>query len=188
MGCDRWGLLLSLRLSSISIHAPRVGCDSCWVSRVSQAVGISIHAPRVGCDGAYVVLTAPLWYFNPRTPCGVRPGGCPGAVIRWPDFNPRTPCGVRLPALPATGATADFNPRTPCGVRLLNLNSMSLKTLNFNPRTPCGVRHTLWNFREYGLCISIHAPRVGCDPTENVYRARDTHFNPRTPCGVRPLV
>ena len=33
-------------------------------------------------------------YFNPRTPCGVRPGN--GLRIRWLyHFNPRTPCGVR---------------------------------------------------------------------------------------------
>ena len=34
---------------SISIHAPRVGCDVVGVQD-KAIVGISIHAPRVGCD------------------------------------------------------------------------------------------------------------------------------------------
>ena len=35
--------------SAISIHAPRVGCDTCRVCR-KRVYHISIHAPRVGCD------------------------------------------------------------------------------------------------------------------------------------------
>ena len=34
------------------------------------------------------------WYFNPRTPCGVR-RLCVRLVSGKGDFNPRTPCGVR---------------------------------------------------------------------------------------------
>ena len=56
-------------------------------------------------------------------------------------FNPRTPCGVRPDVAKALGSNGDFNPRTPCGVR------------------PCrpGAYYA-------GIRISIHAPRVGCDP------------------------
>nr|DAY99800.1 MAG TPA: hypothetical protein [Caudoviricetes sp.] len=32
--------------------------------------------------------------FNPRTPCGVRPGFVSYAPLKH-RFNPRTPCGVR---------------------------------------------------------------------------------------------
>ena len=35
-----------------------------------------------------------ILYFNPRTPCGVRPGFSRVEVF-WSNFNPRTPCGVR---------------------------------------------------------------------------------------------
>ena len=78
-------------------------------------------------------------YFNPRTPCGVRPAagtsgteqpvisihaplaGCDRGGGLFPRrifyFNPRTPCGVR-PARPCSGTPrCHFNPRTPCGVR-----------------------------------------------------------------------
>ena len=36
--------------SSISIHAPRVGCDLIIDRLNADESGISIHAPRVGCD------------------------------------------------------------------------------------------------------------------------------------------
>ena len=35
-------------------------------------------------------------------------------------------------------------------------------------------------------CISIHAPRVGCDSVISPAFYEVHHFNPRTPCGVRP--
>ena len=34
--------------------------------------------------------------------------------------------------------------------------------------------------------ISIHAPRVGCDPVTSSWPASFIYFNPRTPRGVRP--
>ena len=33
---------------------------------------ISIHAPRVGCDSFLLEGAGFAGYFNPRTPCGVR--------------------------------------------------------------------------------------------------------------------
>ena len=56
---------------------------------------ISIHAPRVGCDGPKNPPGYFVRYFNPRTPCGVRPGAFWAAQIIPIHFNPRTPCGVR---------------------------------------------------------------------------------------------
>ena len=41
------------------------------------------------------------WYrrarrFNPRSPCGERPGECAGFSAQIESFNPRSPCGERL--------------------------------------------------------------------------------------------
>ena len=80
----------------ISIHAPRAGCDhEGGVTYADETkfqsthpvrgatrfdcvgnpkIGISIHAPRAGCDSADRPSIAAGWYFNPRTPCGVRRG------------------------------------------------------------------------------------------------------------------
>ena len=78
---------------TISIHAPRVGCDH-RVHTGGDGSAISIHAPRVGCDRNLRITTWAQRDFNPRTPCGVRHG------TKWCSsrrfyFNPRTPCGVR---------------------------------------------------------------------------------------------
>ena len=37
---------------------------------------------------------------------------------------------------------------------------------SFNSRTPGGVRLTSWGNCILGGCVSIHAPREGCDPRE----------------------
>ena len=47
--------------------------------RSSQTMtSISIHAPRVGCDDAKGQQVRSWKHFNPRTPCGVRLGDFPG--------------------------------------------------------------------------------------------------------------
>ena len=78
---------------TISIHAPRAGCDEDFAALLLLA-RISIHAPRAGCDLTVVFAIMALNDFNPRTPCGVRRRL--QAVTRLcMNFNPRTPCGVR---------------------------------------------------------------------------------------------
>ena len=84
---------------------------------------------------------------------------------------------------------------------------MSETAWRFNSRTPCGVRpsksrparlpdwfqftHPVWGATLSGggspiqNVVSIHAPRVGCDP-RHVWRIHASRsFNSRTPCGVR---
>ena len=56
----------------ISIHAPLAGCDAA-AKGYTEAMGISIHAPLAGCDGRSWRAPLVVDYFNPRTPCGVRP-------------------------------------------------------------------------------------------------------------------
>ena len=100
---------------------------------------ISIHAPLAGRDNTQPKNVVGLWHFNPRAPCGARPGAAVRAVSRK-DFNPRAPCGARRrlggggngresisihaplagrdpPFLPATAGSYHFNPRAPCGAR-----------------------------------------------------------------------
>ena len=38
------------------------------------------------------------------------------------------------------------------------------------------------------MIISIHAPRVGCDPSFSLSDFLGLDFNPRTPGGVRPSI
>ncbi len=72
-GCDFYRLFSGVRLH-ISIHAPLAGCDS-LVTYADEGEFISTHAPLAGCDFLNAVDSNKMGYFNPRTPCGVRPPG-----------------------------------------------------------------------------------------------------------------
>ena len=78
----------------ISIHAPRVGSDL-LEAKGMLSHGISIHAPRVGSDGhghGGGALPAPISIHAPRVGSD---GGGPGKRRSGRDFNPRSPCGER---------------------------------------------------------------------------------------------
>ena len=55
---------------------------------------VSIHAPRVGCDSDANLTTKQYVGFNSRTPCGVRLLNY-ASILAMLCFNSRTPCGVR---------------------------------------------------------------------------------------------
>ena len=167
---------------------------------------ISIHAPLTGCDLRSAHQDSGTSYFNPRTPCGVRPGGghrIPGLH----NFNPRTPCGVRLAAPKQAAPTKTFQSThplrgaTPVSVTLgLLMRFQSTHPLRgatrgttttpyriayFNPRTPCGVRPCQVHLPLCPQHISIHAPLTGCDDRGSCNSGSRRYFNPRTPRGVR---
>ena len=168
---------------------------------------ISIHAPREGCDRWRTGSKEEQAYFNPRTPRGVRPGGGCGAhqdggiSIHAPregcdDQNlngssqcqisihaPREGCDSRCPqpelpktqfqsTHPARGATristhccvtCTFQSTHPArGATRCSRGCLDTRS-NFNPRTPRGVRP---------LFVSA-------------FDQYDYDFNPRTPRGVR---
>ncbi len=184
VGCDFFGVVTEFNIN-ISIHAPRVGRDdSRLLPRKSRP--ISIHAPRVGRDRQQAVAAQEQANFNPRAPCGVRPPRPPTAWSAACNFNPRTPCGVRRSTRRTASATWPFQSTHP----VWGATKDKLEMLT-------------------AAQISIHAPRVGCDCGADRGRGQDaafqsTHpvwgatineaarsgsgsdFNPRTPCGVRP--
>ena len=145
---------------------------------------ISIHAPLAGCDPEPEHIGKPLVYFNPRTPCGVRPNsprnkcsfrkisihaplaGCDAPLLLdikyHVYFNPRTPCGVRLKCDIVFVRRGQFQSTHPLrGATTYNMVTGGFRD-DFNPRTPCGVR------LDCGRLLR-----------------QERHFNPRTPCGVR---
>ena len=141
-GCDPGRCATEMGVPRISIHAPRAGCDQNDGSNCDNAV-ISIHAPRAGCDRSAGGNSATVLYFDPRTPCGVR----------LKPFSPKQRRLIFRSTHPVRGATteecallfhpAHFDPRTPCGVRRLLLTHALLE-YHFDPRTPCGVRHLFY--------------------------------------------
>ena len=120
-GCDDF-LPIACHVREISIHAPREGCDYAPYNRGAYCVGISIHAPREGCDLRPNTRVTASFYFNPRTPRGVR--HWTGAVVPYfiSYFNPRTPRGVR-PLRPSTQASEhEFQSTHPARGATLSVN------------------------------------------------------------------
>ncbi len=123
---------------------------------------VSIHAPRVGCDTACNPKQEPTQQFQFTHPVwGATPTrfSAPLCLVR---FNSRTPCGVRLCRLRLVACLSHrFNSRTPCGVRHRLWSGCRLYGVSIHaPRVGCDIRHcTLW----LSSHVSIHAPRVGCD-------------------------
>ncbi len=124
----------------ISIHAPRAGSDDTKAVQGRRKTTISIHAPRAGSDKGRPRRKRRPRHFNPRSPCGERPGGpcshgCSSSEISihapraGSDTSPRraAPNGAFQSTLPVRGAT-------------LVVNAVAV-----------------------GANISIHAPRAGSD-------------------------
>ena len=148
----------------ISIHGPRVGADD--ISMIVDTVNreISIHGPRVGADPASFRVLRLIFHFNPRPPCGGRPGSTLPAGLRCRNFNPRPPCGGRLAGLSFFRWLRKFQSTAPVWGPTERLPEI------------------------YAINgISIHGPRVGADPPDWLLGSGDADFNPRPPCGGRRL-
>ena len=102
----------------ISIHAPRAGSDDTKTVQGRRKTTISIHAPRAGSDKGRPRRKRRPRHFNPRSPCGERPGGpcshgCSSSEISihapraGSDTSPRraAPNGAFQSTLPVRGAT-----------------------------------------------------------------------------------
>ena len=127
----------------------------------------------------------PCYDFNPRCPCGQRPGRriitidsnliSIHAARVGSDFDNLLPFTVKLSiSIHAARVGSDtgrqqrsteqgyFNPRCPCGQRRIRAVVKPEECKYFNPRCPCGQR--LVTVKKQDLTgISIHAARVGSD-------------------------
>ena len=105
-------------MSTVSIHAPREGCDHEWwqaktaersfnsrtpggvrLSRLtdpSLSPAVSIHAPREGCDFIIKDNVGFGEWFQFTHPGRGATKGSGDPLPRLPSFNSRTPGGVRL--------------------------------------------------------------------------------------------
>ena len=181
-GCDRLCVAFD-RLLYVSIHAPHAGCDDYQYRRHAD-YRISIHVPHAGCDSFQWCFSCWNKYFNPRTPCGVRPR----------REKIRRPCGAFQSTHPMRGATiistavtltTVFQSTHPMrGATVLTIATM-IRPRHFNPRTPCGVRHNSMDNYSDGLAFQSTHPIRGATFSMKPAKMEVIHFNPRTPCGVR---
>ena len=180
--------------------------------RLTSTITISIHAPREGCDVITKFRRSLERDFNPRTPRGVRREVLDNGVVVHGNSNPRTPRGVRprrkglhwitdrfQSTHPARGATAgswpttspnaNFNPRTPRGVRRHRRPGRPCSPSPFQSTHPA--RGGTWPTDDIDEAarISIHAPREGCDMARSGLR-RLTWISihaPREGCDACPV-
>ena len=125
-------------LCSVSIHAPREGCDkekrgepmdgyqfqfthpgrgaTNFALKLFIPTAVSIHAPREGCDEKERILNRlqRVSIHAPREGCDLLPLY---SIVGQLRFNSRTPGGVRRIPHSMREEVARFNSRTPGGVR-----------------------------------------------------------------------
>ncbi len=171
--------------SVVSIHALLAECDWRALARAIEEK-VSIHALLAECDHRRTVESLQHQRFNPRTPCGVRPGcwacSTPGSLFQS-THSLRSATAV-MDALERACEVSIHALLAECDHRGRHRRK---RRGSFNPRTPCGVRHkpeyfirTLLKFQ------STHSLRSATGkPACQVPGIRG--FNPRTPCGVRRI-
>ena len=147
-----------------------------------------------------------FFFFNPRTPCGVRQTG---GEITWTRCWFQSTHSLRsathrfqLAAIhPLFQSTHSLRSATNAGStssarRLVSIHALLAECdcssvsfifllFCFNPRTPCGVRPEKALCALDGKTVSIHALLAECDGTFHSHLRGQIRFNPRTPCGVR---
>ena len=100
-------------------------------------------------------------------------------------FNPRSPCGERPGRSCTSTASADFNPRSPCGERLCDKLSMYF-LFHISIHAPhAGSDGVSVDYLLMTDMISIHAPHAGSDSDARCGGQLLCDFNPRSPCGER---
>ena len=131
---------LSMPLTMISIHAPRVGGDLRDYIQYSPRRAISIHAPRVGGDMLPWTTTSRLWRFQSTPPVW----GATTLIDKWSL--------VKSISIHAPRVGGDYRDRG-------NVNAASISI--HAPRV--GGDWELFKNFLIARNISIHAPRVGGD-------------------------
>ena len=150
---------------SISIHAPRMGSDCSLFFARHIHHHISIHAPRMGSDSAVSSTNLRSSPFQSTLPGWGATVGWSLMVVTCMDFNPRSPDGERPRTAPAIPARHPFQSTLP-GWGATLLPCLASKYCNhFNPRSPDGERPTRRRLQSDRDAISIHAPRMGSDPS-----------------------
>ena len=171
-------------LKAISTHASLAGRDRA-APVPARRRGISTHASLAGRDSATPALWMQYHDFNPRVPCGTRPGviavrgracefqptrplrdatACPAAAAAGaPDFNPRVPCGTRLALAELPVLYRLFQPTRPLRDATCDGDHLRIKWANISTHASLAGRDLIYEaFRQEPL-ISTHASLAGRD-------------------------
>ena len=157
------------------------------VKESEKATDISIHAPRLRCDSSFVIPLMAACYFNPRTSYEMR-------HLKDPRFIYDTTISIHAPRMRCDLIKAESEfwklvisihaPRMRCddGVsketmaELISIHAPRMRCdftkefwdralSHFNPRTSYEMRLQQIANNTIEQIISIHAPRMRCDQT-----------------------
>ena len=154
---------------------------------IMLTVRISIHAPRVGGDRPTGVAFAIDTPFQSTPPVwgATRPSHILFQLHIISIHAPRV--GGDPDNISGVPPGKHFNPRPPCGGRPSYRKPNRQRGL-FQSTPPVWGATTRRHTAGRNLGISIHAPRVGGDPSKTTRRRVPArYFNPRPPCGGRRL-
>ena len=171
--------------SAICYFNPRTPCGvrPCHTLPAMPSQTISIHAPRAGCDLFISNFAIFYVHFNPRTPCGVRQVTSyrDDATMQFQSTHPVRGATKQVGAFLGTGKFQSTHP-----VRGATFQAWTtFCRFSFQSTHPVrGATVSLCALFKHQH-ISIHAPRAGCDGKEHTRQVAGIDFNPRTPCGVR---
>ena len=145
---------------------------------------ISIHAPREGSDRQTWSYRYRAAHFNPRSPRGERPGFEIAASATEPFQSTLPARGATVSQLPPSLTFSNFNPRSPRGERHCT-RALAARANAFQSTLPARGATGRGCIGAREVCISIHAPREGSDPSRIMYHPFFSNFNPRSPRGER---
>ncbi len=180
----RHKILKSDKLKQLFQSTHSLRSATAWLQWDNSQAPVSIHALLAECDRPPCRGKYRQQGFNPRTPCGVRPGPAffPSYYLRFqsthslrsatdPDDMATFLREVSIHALLAEcdkwafgliSAVCCFNPRTPCGVRHV-INRPLAGTVRFQSTHSLRSATLLLSFRLPKLPVSIHALLAECD-------------------------
>ena len=176
---------LIFQWQTVSIHAPRAGCDliplycqgkasmfqfthpvrgaTAMESYSRKALNVSIHAPRAGCDTPqpHDVRDRDLVSIHaPRAGCDTAPRDHEMRSAAFQFTHPVRGATLSSPDPPKRSMFQFTHPVR--GATSIGGNRR-LILAGFNSRTPCGVRRWKQRGAWAEKRVSIHAPRAGCD-------------------------
>ena len=127
---------------------------------------ISIHAPHAGCDVKDVGGEYNGYYFNPRTPCGVRlftAKRCTESERRFQSTHPMR--GATDETLVDVHVEFEFQSTHPMrGATAFSPYNINIKGISIHaPHAGCD---DVKQGSRYNIRISIHAPHAGCDKVQ----------------------
>ena len=191
---------------SISTHAPLAGRDTSTLPSCSTPAEFQPTRPLRGATDLERAGHMMGRYFNPRAPCGARPGSwqvykdCDMISTHAPLAGRDSVCSLFVamllvfqPTRPLRGATIDnycknpyklISTHAPLAGRDNTHIAIDKPLINFNPRAPCGARLSRCRC---GIRSKNFNPRAPCGarPATAGNMLESWYFNPRAPCGAR---